>query len=139
MTGMNRSGGTISAPQRQRVRASEPTHRLSVSDTVGMYSRKNSSRVNPTRMSSAIMDATKRQMLWIKRHSNRIGPIVEERSRCGQVRECLVEESLSIRKREPLGLAKKLVPCRSVERGTQGGLVVFGESHRAGVELGDQL
>src|SRR4051794_25144888 len=78
-------------------------------------------------------------MLWINRHSYRIGPTLEEPSGCGQMRERLVEEGLSIGKREPLGLAHELVPSRGVERGTQDGLILFGESHRAGVEVCEQL
>jgi hypothetical protein len=55
------------------------------------------------------------------------------------VRERLFEERLSVGKRELLGLAEESLPRGGVESGTQAGLVFFGESHGAGVEVGEQL
>jgi hypothetical protein len=62
-----------------------------------------------------------------------------DQSGCREARERLSEERLSIGKREPLGLTQELLPRRGVERGTQAGLILFCESHRAGVEVGEQL
>ena len=55
------------------------------------------------------------------------------------MRECLVEERLSVGEREPLSMAQELFPRDGVKSGTQAGLILFGESHRAGVEVGEQL
>src|SRR5262245_29751454 len=63
MSGINSLGGTSPEGRRQRVRASDPTHQPWASETVGIYSRKNSPRVNPSRMSSAIMVQTESQFL----------------------------------------------------------------------------
>ena len=52
------------------------------------------------------------------------------------MRECLVEERLSVGEREPLSMAQELFPRDGVKSGTQAGLILFGESHRAGVEAG---
>ena len=55
------------------------------------------------------------------------------------MRERLLEERLSVGKRELLGMAKKLFPRRGVESGTEAGLILFGESDSAGVEVGEKL
>src|SRR5262245_56341410 len=63
----------------------------------------------------------------------------EDQSGFRQVREYLVEKRLSVGKRKPLGLAQELFPRGGVESGTQAGLILFGESDRAGVEVGEKL
>ena len=55
------------------------------------------------------------------------------------MREHLVEEHLSVGKRKPLGMAQELFPRYGVESGTKAGQILFGESDRAGVEVGEQL
>ena len=53
--------------------------------------------------------------------------------------EYLVEERLRVGKRKPLGVAQELFPRGGVESGTQAGLILFGESDSAGVEVGKKL
>src|SRR3954468_21015596 len=56
-----------------------------------------------------------------------------------EVRECLVEEHLSLGKRKSLGLTQELLPSGGVESRTQAGLVFFAKCHGASVEVGKQL
>src|SRR5262245_1381185 len=58
-----------------------------------------------------------------------------DQSGSGQVREHLVEECLSVGKRKPLGMAQELFPRGGLESGTQAGLILFGESDSASVEV----
>src|SRR5262245_46717526 len=64
---------------------------------------------------------------------------LEARSGCGWAREHLVEERLGVGKRKLLGMAQELFPRRGVESGTETGLILFGESDSAGVEVGEKL
>ena len=55
------------------------------------------------------------------------------------MREHLVEERLGVGKRKPLGMAQELFPRRGVKSRTEAGLILFGESDSAGVEVGEKL
>ena len=55
------------------------------------------------------------------------------------MRECLVEERLSVGEREPLSMAQELFPRDGVKSRTQAGLIFFRESHGAGVEVGEHF
>jgi hypothetical protein len=57
----------------------------------------------------------------------------------GHARKHLVKKRLSVGKIELLHVALQLLPCRDVKRRTKGGLVLFGEGDRTGVEIGEQL
>ena len=55
------------------------------------------------------------------------------------MRERLVEERLSVGKREPLRVTQELLPRNGVESRTKAGLILFRKSHGIGVELSEQL
>jgi hypothetical protein len=55
------------------------------------------------------------------------------------LRERLVEERLSVCKRELLGLAQELFPRVGAEGGPQAGFILFGECDGTRVEFGKQL
>jgi hypothetical protein len=59
--------------------------------------------------------------------------------RAGARAEHLVEERLSVGKGKLLGFAQEFFPRGGVECGTQTGRVLFGESDRACVEVGEKL